>query len=192
MHTSLRICAAVAAIALGSAHASACDDPCGSGYFGYSGYNGYGYNGYGYNGYGYNGIGYNGYGYNGYYGHNGYGNGNGYYGNGNGYGYTGNYAPPVIVIYAPPPVYTYAPPANAYLPPVSYFGPTAYGRYYAPVAAYRGPRWGYGYGGYRTAPWAYGPGWRRPRAYRSYAGPRFYARPYRAYARGPVRRWRRW
>jgi hypothetical protein len=178
MRISLRICAAAAAIALGSVQASACFGNCGYGYGGYGGYGGYtGYNGYyGYNGYaGYNGNGY--YGYNGYAGYN----GNGYY------GFNGSNAPSVVVIYAAPPVYAYAPPVSVY------YAPSAYERFYS-VAAFGGPRWGgngYGNGGYYTAPLGYGPRW-RPRAYGYHAGPRFYARPYRAYARGPVRRWRHW
>jgi hypothetical protein len=128
MRTSLCICAAAAALALGSVHASACDDGCGWGSWGYG----------------------------------------------------------------------------------SYYAPTAYG-YYAPVAAFRGPRWDYSYDRYSTAPVVYGAPWGRYRPYRpyaepgyhagprSYAGPRypagsrFYARTYRVYERGSdYRGWRRW
>ena len=205
MRTSLHICAAVAAIALGSAHAAACDDDCGSSYYysGYNGYNGYGYNGYGYNGY--NGNGYNGYGYNGY-GYNGYGyNGNGYNGyNGNGYNGNGYYGDG----------YDYdddAPPYNFYGaqsafgfrgPRVSFYGPNFYGpNFYGPASyGYRRPRWDRGgCARYYAAPVVYRRRWRRSRGCRFngyYGRTRHYARPYRAYTRGPIVRvrgeWRRW
>jgi hypothetical protein len=201
MRTSLRICAAVAAIAFSSANAMACDDPCGRGYYGYSGYYGNGYSGYYGNGYGYNG---NGYGYNGY---NGYGyNGNGYYGNGyygsswygngwNGYsgwdGYDYDDDAPAFFLFGGPSSF-YAPRVSFHGP--SFYGPSFYGpNFYGPASFYRGHRWNGGCGRHYRAPVVYGRRWRRSRACH-FHGHHRRARHY-GYAPGPivrVRDWRRW